>query len=487
MNSSLRYALTTLGTALVVIALAVVVELVSYKHPRRWDLTETQRNSLAPQTVRVLEALERPVTLTLFIKDGDPAKAVLTDMLDRYRYYNRAFEFEAIDPDVKPGRARNYNLDQYTLPVAFFETEDGKRESVTGINSVDTLEEQLTNGLISATRGHTKHVYLLTGHREAGLEEGDVRRLRKAQAALQDKSYEVAPLQLLGEPRVPRDCEVLIVAGPAKELDPTEIRAVRTYLEGGGRALLALDPQTSVGLAAVAGAYGLTVGDDVVIDFNALNQLFGGDPLVPIAGSYGTHAITRNFTVATYFPEARSVEPAAGSEFNTTAIVQTSGDSFAETDFEELRTGRVGLNGADRRGPITIGAVVDWPVNGAPAVDEETDAGTEEAAAEAPGEAEPSETPPAKTTGRLAVFGDSDFFTDQHFEAMGNSDLFLNVVNWLAQEEDLIAIRPKSPETQYLTLSATQVRTLFLVPVVLLPGVVLAAGGLVWLRRSRGG
>lgn len=481
-NASLRYALTTAATALVVVGIAFAIGLVSYRNPVRRDLTENLRHSLAEQTVRVLDELDQPVRLTFFMKDGDPAKPAVLDQLALYRYHSTEFAYELIDPDLKPGRARGYNLEQYGSTVAFFETDDGKRESVTGINNLTGLEELLTNGLIKITRGRTKIIYVVTGHGEAGFEGTQTRTIHKAQAALEDKSYEVKTLRLLGEPRVPNDCDVLLVLGPIKEFDPTEVQAVRRYLERGGRAFMGIDPHTSKGLAAVIAQFGVSVGDDVVIDFNVLNQLFGGDPLVPIAGKYGRHAITRNFTTATFFPEARSVEPTETPGYTATALVQTSAESFTETDFDELATGKVTLNGADRRGPITVAVVVEW--QGDAAASQPTDPPPASQPADPPTE---EATAPAPTGGRLAVFGDADFLTDQHFEAMGNSDLFLNTINWLAQEEDLIAIRPRTTDTQYVTLTGAQSRTAFILPVVILPGLVLAAGAGVWIRRARAG
>jgi ABC-type uncharacterized transport system involved in gliding motility auxiliary subunit len=87
--------------------------------------------------------------------------------------------------------------------------------------------------------------------------------------------------------------------------------------------------------------------------------------------------------------------------------------------------------------------------------------------------------------GRLAVFGDSDFAGNGTFNLSGNGDLFLNTVNFLTEEEQLIAIRPAKTPVKPLSLTAAQAKVLFWVPLVLLPLLIVTAGLAVWKKRSR--
>jgi ABC-type uncharacterized transport system involved in gliding motility auxiliary subunit len=95
-----------------------------------------------------------------------------------------------------------------------------------------------------------------------------------------------------------------------------------------------------------------------------------------------------------------------------------------------------------------------------------------------------SEKEPA-VRARMVVVGDSDFAVNSYFRAQGNGNLFLNMVSWLAQDEDLIAIRPKPPEDRRVILSQSQQRWLMYLTVFVLPGAVLVAGISVWQRRRR--
>jgi ABC-type uncharacterized transport system involved in gliding motility auxiliary subunit len=79
--------------------------------------------------------------------------------------------------------------------------------------------------------------------------------------------------------------------------------------------------------------------------------------------------------------------------------------------------------------------------------------------------------------------GDSDFAANSALGIQGNRDLFLNIVNWAAQQDALISIRPKDPEDRRLTLTASQQTALFWFSVLVLPAIVWGAGIYNWSRR----
>jgi ABC-type uncharacterized transport system involved in gliding motility auxiliary subunit len=99
----------------------------------------------------------------------------------------------------------------------------------------------------------------------------------------------------------------------------------------------------------------------------------------------------------------------------------------------------------------------------------------------APGQPPPSTPQRAET--RLVVIGDSDFAANEALGFEGNADLFVNALNWLAEQENLIAIRPKAPDDRRVTLTADQMRLVAYVSLLLIPGAVFAVGVLTWWRR----
>jgi ABC-type uncharacterized transport system involved in gliding motility auxiliary subunit len=245
-----------------------------------------------------------------------------------------------------------------------------------------------------------------------------------------------------------------------------------------------LDPETVPGLVTFVKRYGIEVGNDVVIETNPLGRLIGGDYLMPVVMTYERHAITKELgNVMTMFPVVRSVQVAKELPQGITAqgLATTSTESWAETDLKALHEGQTPRfdPDSDRRGPISIAAVATISADKAG-----TSAGTSESTSETSEQPdkEKSATPRAA---RLVVFGDSEFANNNLFPVQGNGNLFLNTVSWLAEEEDLIAIRPrKGGGSGPVMLTAAQAPLIFWLPVVLLPLAVLGSGAAVFVRRK---
>jgi ABC-type uncharacterized transport system involved in gliding motility auxiliary subunit len=206
---------------------------------------------------------------------------------------------------------------------------------------------------------------------------------------------------------------------------------------------------------------GVSLGSDVVVD------PLSAPPLYPVVRSYGAHPIVESFSSAlSLFPLARSVERAErapeGAEVRD--LFSSEAESWAETRLDELAA-RQGPAPDQKQGPLTLAVAVTL--------------GSAEPESESEGE---EEKKPA--SGRLVVVGDSDFITDELASApVLNADLFLNMVNWAAQDEDLISIRPREPEDRRIFLSSQQMTNVVLFSLLMVPGVILVTGISVWWGR----
>ena len=290
---------------------------------------------------------------------------------------------------------------------------------------------------------------------------------------------------LAREPAVPADCTVMVVAGPQRDLLPTEIDALRRYAKGGGKLLVMSEPEVKFptpNLDALAKEFNIELSKDIVVDVSPVGQIFGTGALTPIAASYPFHEITKDFRVMTVFHTARSAEAGKGTVEGVTVqnLLQTSPASWAETDLTLKEP--VEMNeGKDRKGPISLGAVATVKASPpAPPAPASPPSSPSPAASVSPS---PAEEPPAPAEGRVVVLGDSDFATNALLGFQGNQDFFLNTVAWLAQDVDLISIRAKEPEDQRLFVTRQQQQNVLLVSLLLVPGAFVVMGIAAWWKR----
>ena len=473
---------------IVVIVLGILV-LLNYflsRHNYRLDFTEAKLHSLSDQSVQVLKNLKKEVQIKGFFRDGNFSRSKMEDLLKNFAYYSKMIKFEFVDPDKNPGLVKGYNI-----------TQDGTTVLEAGANEnriTTTTEEDLTNALIKVTREGKKIIYFLEGHGEHSIEQAEDLGYSFVKDELQKLGYEAKKLTLALSETFPQDCALLVVPGPQKDLLPNEFETITGYLESGGRVFFMVDPETAPGLVPYLAQFGITLENDVIVD--TVSRLFGGDYFMPVITEYEIHEITRNFRYATFFPYARSVDPADPKPEGITLSVlgKTSPNSWSERQLEQRQVAFD--TDKDKQGPISLAVVGTVDVkaleNGETSAEQsERDAGAKKG--EEPGkEDEPEsaeespETPPAIDTereGRLAVFGDSDFASNRYYNLSGNGNFFMNTVNWLTEESDLISIQPRTSSPRTVQFTPSQGRMIFFVSVVILPLFILVLGISVWLRR----
>ena len=440
---SARYGVNTAVMVLLLLGIIGIVEAVSVRHSARLDLTENRRNSLSPQTIQILQNLKSDVNAVAFFRSDQPGKRVAEDLFKQYtRYSNGHFTARVVDPDREPGLARRYGIESYGTVV--LETKE-RSEKVS-----DAEEEKLTNGLVKLTRQGKRVVYIVQGHGEHELTNTERAGFSEAKRAMESANYEVKPLTLAREGKIPDDAALVIVAGPRTDLFAPELDALDGYIKKGGKLFVMADPFQNEGLKKYLAKYGFELGDNLVIEPSPIGRLFGIGPEVPIVQQYETHPITRDMGgITTLFPLTRTVTPTKTPPQGTTVtpLARTSAQSWGETNREALQRGEAQPDPADPKGPLPVAAVA--------------------------------------TAGkaRLVVYGTSNLPSNQFLNIQGNRDFFLNTVSWLAEEEDLISIRPKETRQTPVFLTSLQAQAVFLIPVVILPALVITGGVIALVRR----
>ncbi len=435
------------NVALQIIILVAILSMLGFITTRqhfRTDLTQNHLYSLSDKTEKVLKNLKKDVDIKAFFKSTE--QGVARDLLDEYSYRSAKLNYELIDPDENPEITKKYRVRKYGTLVV----ESGaKHELVEKLN-----EENITNAIIKVTREQDKVIYFTTGHGERSIKDNSVEGLKLAADEIEKENHIVRELNLARRRSIPDSCTVLAIVRPQANFLPGELDTIKAWLDKGGKLLLMVDPEHPSDIADFAAKYHVTIGNDMVIDVSGVGQLFGAGPAMPLVTSYDSkNPITKGFNIMTFYPFACSVRPMedAGA-YIITSLIKTSPQSWAETNY----TGeKVGFDsGQDIKGPIDLGVVVEKDVSG-----------------------------DGKTV--LVIFGDSDFAKNAYVNNQGNKNLFLNTVNYLAEEEDLISIRPKEVEDRRLTLTQAEVATLFYLVVIAIPLIVVIIGVVIFIRRNR--
>jgi ABC-type uncharacterized transport system involved in gliding motility auxiliary subunit len=465
----MKYGANTAVLVLVVVAILGAVNYLANRHSRRWDLTKNQRYSLSDQTKKVLGGLKEDVKITYFQRSTESAAG--QDRMKEYQAASSRVKVDFVDPIASPARAQNYEV-RGPWPILVVERGD-KREKVS-----NDSEQDVTNALIKITRDTSKTVCFVEGSGERDIDDGADTGFSAVKSALGKSQYQTKKVLLARETAVPADCTVVVVAGPQHDLLPNEVGSLRAFAKGGGKVLLMAEPETKTAtpnLDALAKEWNVELTKDIVVDVSPVGQLFGTGALTPIASSYPFHEITRDFRVMTAFHTARTAEAGKATVDGVTAqnLLQTSPASWAESDLG-LKEPIEMNEGKDRKGPVALGAVVTIKTAPSP---------SPSPAASPSASPSPAEAPPAPPEGRVVVLGDSDFASNALLGFQGNQDFFLNTVAWLAQDPDLISIRPKEPEDQRMFLTQQQQWNVRIIALLLIPGAFVVMGIAAWWKR----
>ncbi|MFQ5584914.1 MAG: GldG family protein, partial [Calditrichia bacterium] len=424
------------------LAIFVLLALFTTRHHVRKDLTSGGLFSLADQTKTVLKKLDKDVTLYAFYKEDEQTFA--KDLLDEYAFRSPKLTYEFIDPIKKPQIARQYQVTQYNTVVV---VSGAKRETVTDLN-----ENNLTNAIMKVTRDLDKVIYFTTGHGENDINDDKPQGYKEYMDGIKKENYLVRTINIAQEKKIPQDCSVLVISGPRADFFQFELDTIGAYIDRGGKLMVMLDPEWKPALVEFLKKYKIGVDDVIVVDATGLGQLFGMGPEVPLVSKYEDHEIFKKFNTMTFFPMACSVRPLdeGDTKVTTKVLFRSTTKSWGEKDYH-ITNVRYD-DGVDIKGPVPLAVVATKNIGG-------------------------------DKKAQILVIGDSDFARNGYIKNSGNYDLALNMINWLAEEEDMITIRPKRPDDRRLTLTQKQNKIIMYLTVIAMPLLIIIAGGFVYFRR----
>ena len=445
-----RYGSNIVITSIAFLGILFVLNWFVFNNPKSWDVTQDKTNTLAPETIQALETLPEPVNAVAFYATTSPQSA--TELLEKFKSNsNGKFNYQFVNPDTDPVAAREAGI-----------TGDGKIMLVMGDHKEIAnfaSETELTKALIKLINPESRTVYFLTGHGEASLDFGDIS-LSTAKSTLESKNYTVNSLNLLAENKIPEDALAIIIAGPTKPVSKTEVQLLKQYVDAGGSLIVMEEPSllTEFGDSAdplaeyLANDWGIVLNNDIIIDLSSQQILSA------VSASAGQHPITNNLS-ANYLvimPQARSISLTTSPDGITqTPLLLTSQNSWGEVNFTNAEGAEVSFDPeADFPGPLIMAVAGEN----------------------------------FTSSGRVVVFGNSYFATNDMFDVYGNGNFFVNSVDWAAEQENLINITPNTPTARTFTPpNQIQLLIILLGSILIIPGLVVFAGISSWLARRRQG
>ena len=272
------------------------------------------------------------------------------------------------------------------------------------------------------------------------------RRLRRAieKLGMEARKVELRP----GRP-LPEDCAALIDANLRTPHLPVEADLLRRYLAGGGNYMLLVEPDLAVDprLAAVLAEAGARIDDGVIVD--PIDHYFTDEQMIAVT-RYSNHPVTRAQALS-FYPGARPVTPQPRDGVNAVALFASSAKSYVAQD--RMRYREEAATAPKRSYPLAVAAEGRIAAGAQPY--------------------------------RLIVVGDADFASNSFFPYLANADIALAGVSWLLREERLPTLKPPVEVLPTVALTNAEVRWIFILTVLLLPGAVALAGFGVWLWRRR--
>ena len=479
------YGLGAVFSSVIFLCICIIIYAIAQRPNKSWDLTQEGRRDLSPQTVQVLEMLDRDVSLVaFFIQVEDELVSIARDktrrFLEQCARHTPHLKVEFLDPQVDRLRLEALNISHASAHGTLVMTCGVNQRVIMLSGANPRLEERdFTNALINVTRRSRPKIGFLTGHGQRSIDDGETGGSSMLRQLLEMESYEPERMAIrLSHPEIPPEYDVIVinglgVGGMRSDLRPEEINALDAYIAQGGRLMVLLDPWNRVvpdGASEqlvpwLARRFGIIVGNDMALSAETQWTVEMAADLLPFnevphetdfMGSFHAgHPVTRHFEQRLDFNIVRTVSaaPQTPPDVITTEILRTPPNFYGETDIATLISdGRAVQTPDERQGPLPIAA----------AATVRTDFALDDS----------GQTRDA----RVLVVGNSAFASNEQMHLPGNLNFTLNAFAWLTESEDLIAIRPSGKEAAPIMLTSRDERMIVFVTVLLTVQGVAAAG-----------
>ena len=448
----IKYWATVIVSTLLIIGIAVSLEVLSYTNNYRIDLTPEENFTISDQSVKILKLLEKDITFTAFYQRGD--RKEYNNFFRLLSNYSKHIKYQLIDLDRFPGQAKLHGVTTSGQTISEYQ---GRKEM-----DIHPTEENIINTILKFIKNIRRELYFTTGHDEKR-ERGQYLNISQQ---LKYEGWSISTINLATDNIPAVDNTLILIPGPQKDFFDHELNELSNYLKQGGKIVILLEPYTKLpNLMKFLKKYRILTGKGIIIDIE--NKLLAGDYLAPLIPFYANSPITKYLKTPSIFPTAMPIfiDKKVNDNSSIAFLAKTSDASWAKTNQEDVKRGDIDfVKTTDIRGPLTVAVMVMWTHK----ADKDENEGEDE----------------KLDGGALVCFSDSDFIQNQYVEMMANKDLFLNTLNFLNQEKDLISVRTKKYEFPFHHMTNDQGRMAFIILVVVMPLIFIIIGIIIFVYRK---
>lgn len=446
----------------VVLAILIVVNIFVSALPTtltKYDISSTKLYSITSNTKVVVNALEQDVTIYWIVQSGEE-DAVIENLLGKYDSLSDHIDIVKKNPDAYPTFAKQYTSE--TVSNNSLVVECGERSRYIAYEDIYVEEADMysysyttsfdgegaiTSAIDYVVTEELPQVYVLEGHGEAELPSTFADQIDK-------ENMETVSLSLLTVDAVPEEADCVLIYSPTSDISEEERDMLADYVSGGGKLMVMAGPVENGSLDnlySLLSDYGVKANEGIVVEGDR-NHYALQMPYI-ILPDMGSSEITNPLIEENYYvlmPISTGLTVEETTNGTVTQLLTTSEYAFSKTAGYNISTYE--KEEGDIDGPFTL------------AVSVENTGG-----------------------GKMVWFTSSHFIDDMYnaYSSGANVDMSMNAMSSLIGEREAIAIRSKSLNYNYLTISDSAGSTLKVIMIGIFPLAYLGIGICVILRRRR--
>lgn len=428
----------------------LVLNYVGAKNIKFWDLSSEGISTLSDQSLAIIKDFKDQTNVTLYAK-REQWDTILR-VLKLYQIHNPKINLNAVEIETQPHLVKANGIT--TFPTIVFER-NGKKEQITTIDELN-----ITNAFLKLADSQKVTLYYTQNHGELDFENNQNDGISILKQMIHSTNYELKPINLAKESRVPTDASAILSLGPVEGYLEHELEILKKYFDQGGKFVLAVSPDFKgdrlKSLKNLLSNYGIQLNNDLVID--RLSTVHGADATIPIVEKYSSsHRIMKEFKGVTIFPMSLSITSTENSKYSATSLLSTSAfpASWAESNLSSAKEGKVSFDQLDKKGPIDLAVAVE------------------------------EKGAPSDLQLKMVIFGSASFMVNGYATQGPNLNLFLNSLSWVVGKEGLISLNRPVINQERILMSEPHLRMVFYFTVLFSPLVFFGLATYFYRRRMK--